>query len=191
MKKTVLAALAAVLALALAPAAPAKHSKSTKVKDGVTTLKLDRGAVDALTSLGVSAAPIKPAAGSGTRLAFPVTGGSLTAGPAGTIRHSGGIVLSKGSTHVRLRNFVIELDSSPQLTAQVGSARVPILDLDASGADIVALRRYVLISDVVGRLTEDAADALNGAFGVTAFQKGLTLGTADVVADTTGAGWRR
>jgi hypothetical protein len=187
----VLVAVAALAAaLALVPAAEARSGKQTKVRDGVTTLKLDAGAVDALTSLGVSAAPIKPASASGTRLAFPVTSGALTAGPAGAIRHSGGIVLSKGSTHVRLRNFTIELDSTPRLTALVGNARVPILDLDASGADVVSSRRYVLITDVVGRLTATAAGALNDAFGVTAFEQGLTLGVADVVLDTSRGGWR-
>ncbi len=195
MRKLLLVALAAVAALALVPVTAggksSSSSKATKVKDGVTTLKLDQGAVDALTSLGVAAASIKPAAASGTRFAFPVTGGALKQGPTGTIRHSGGIVLSKGSTQVRLRNFVIELDSSPQLTAQVGDTRVPILDLDAGGADIVAAKRYLIVSDVVGRLTQQAADALNQAFGTNAFQKGLTIGTADVVADTAGGGWRR
>jgi hypothetical protein len=150
-------------------------------RGGNTTLALDPGAASALSSLGISAAPIAPARAGGSGLRFPVTGGRVDAASlAGSIRHSGGLALSRGETRVELRSFTIGIDESPALSARLGSDRVEILTLDVSDIERRVRGRRVTVSGVVARLTAGAAAALNQAFSTDAFQEGLVLGTATV-----------
>ncbi len=185
-RRLVLPLLAALALFALVPAAAsAHHGKTTRavVVGGGTTLALDPGAAGALESLGVAAAPIAPAKATREGLRFPITIGLVNAKTlAGQIRHSGGISLTAGSTRVELRRFWINIDADPDLTARVGDARVSILELDLSQAKITRQGLRVKIANVGATLTKAAADALNGAFGVSAFTEGLKLGTATVRA---------
>jgi len=179
------AALAAVLCtLLVAPGAQAKKRPSTiKLTGGATTLALDPGATSALTSLGVSVAPLRPAKAGDAGIAFPITSGKLNASTlAGSIPHKGGLRLSKGGTVVDLRRFTIRIDGSPDLTARVGNSRVSILDLDLSEAGVSTTKRRVTVSGVQAMLTKAAADELNAAFGTTAFTEGLKIGEATVSA---------
>lgn len=151
---------------------------------GSTDLTLDPGTAQALTDLGVTAAPVGPAtvtpAGA---IAFPITGGRVDAATfAGSIPHSGGISLTAGMTSVSLTDFIINVDEQPDLTAKLGDQRVSILNLDLSALDAKVSGRKVTLSGAVGKLTAGAAAALNSAFGVTAFTEGLVLGTAQVNA---------
>jgi hypothetical protein len=180
-------ALVAVLA-AVVVAAPAAQAgdKQLKVKGGKTALKISPGAAGALDSLGVAASPIGSADACGARFKFPITGGRLNAETlAGQIRHSGGIRLSAGSTHLDLRRFHINIDSKPNLTAKVGDARVSILRLDLSEAEVRKGEHRVVVKNVVARLTATAATALNDTFNVDAFTRGLKLGVAKVRARVT------
>jgi hypothetical protein len=150
-----------------------------------TSLEIDAGALAALTSLGVAPGVIAPATLAGTTASFPITGGQVKLDlSAGTIRHSGGISLTKGSTVVRLENFDIRLGSAPQLFASLngGSPKAPILDLDLTGVTPQVDGRTVTLAGVTARLTQAAADALNAAFATSAFSGGLVLGRATVVA---------
>jgi hypothetical protein len=182
------AVLAAFLCLVLAaPAGAHRKSSTLKFTGGKTTLALAPGAADALSSLGVSVAPLAPARAGRAGIAFPITSGRADAKTlAGAIRHSGGLRLSKGDTVVDLRRFTIRLDKSPDLTAKVGGSRVSILDLDLSGAKVHAGTRRVTVSGVRATLTQAAADALNAAFGTSAFSQGLELGTAKVAGRLAG-----
>lgn len=175
-----LAALVALLALA--PAAGAAKKKTVKLAPkGATTLALSEGAASALQSLGIAAAPLKPARAGDDGLRFPITAGKLDAKTyAGQIKHAGGISLTRGATRVDLRNFVINVDAAPDLTARVGDARVSILDLDLSDAKISKSGRTLTIAGVKATLTKTAADALNAAFETDAFAEGLEIGTATV-----------
>ncbi len=155
------------------------------VNGGATALALDPGTAAALTSLGVAVSPIGPAsAAPDGSLRFPITGGTLRpAALTGSIAHSGGIALTAGDTRVELRKFVITLDDTPTLSAKLGGQRVDILTLDLSGLTVGEGTDGTLeLGGVVGKLTAGAAEALNGAFGVTAFTEGLVLGTATVDA---------
>jgi hypothetical protein len=150
---------------------------------GATTLALDQGAGQALQSLGIEAAPIGPATAGAGGLSFPITGGKANAETfAGSIRHSGGIRLSRGDTAVELTAFTIRVDSTPDLTARVGGARVSILELDLSQLEVSVRRRRIELSGVRATLTAAAAQALNQAFSTNAFSEGLTIGTATVAA---------
>lgn len=181
----VLAALALATA-ALVPAfAGAKSSGKTLTlkASGDTTLKLDKGTAAALTSLGVAVAPIDPSTAGSKGVKFPITGGKVNSKTlAGNIKHSGGLRLSAGATVVDLKNFTINIDSKPDLVATVGDARVSILTLDLSKLKNNSSGKNIKLSGVKGSLTKAAADALNAAFGVTAFKKGLVLGVATVNA---------
>jgi hypothetical protein len=179
-RRVALATLVAVLAIA--PAASAGKKKTVKLApNGATTLALSAGAASALQSLGITAAPLKPAKAGADGLRFPITAGKLNSKTyAGQIKHVGGISLTRGDTRVELRNFIINVDSAPDLTARVGSSRVSILDLDLSKAKITKSGRRLTIAGVKATLTQGAADALNAAFGTDAFKAGLELGTATV-----------
>ena len=160
------------------------RTRSPRVKlapKGATTLALDEGAAAALGSLGIAVAPLKPARAGEQGIAFPITAGKLDARSyAGQIKHAGGLSFTRSSTRVDLRNFVINVDAAPDLTARVGDARVSILDLDLSDAKITGEGRRPTIAGVKATLTDDAAGALNAAFGTDAFQEGLEIGTATV-----------
>jgi len=146
---------------------------------GATTLRLDKGAADALQSLGITPSPIDPAAVRGGGIAFPITGGKVDAKTlAGSITHSGGLALTRGDTRVELRSFTIGIDDTPALSALVGEDRVDILNLDASKVKVSVGGRFVTVSGVVASLTAGAAQALNQAFSTDAFKEGLVLGTA-------------
>ena len=174
-KRLLAAALALVAVLALAPAAQAKKSHSA------TTLALDPGTAQALTDLGVTVTPLKPAAARSAGIAFPITNRRLDAETyAGRIAHSGGLKLAAGDTVVRVRNFVIRIDDTPDLTARVvGGPRISLLDLDLSDADIDRDGRRLRVANVKATLSDEGAAALNGAFG-TSFEDGLPIGTATV-----------
>jgi hypothetical protein len=181
-------ALATAVGAAGAPAAIAQDSvsKVSLRKAGDTRLTLDKGAAAALESLGIKVAPLKPSAVRSGAVRFPITGGSIDpASAAGTIRHSGGLQLSKGHTTVRLRAFRIR---GTALSASVGGSRANLMTLDlrraklsrprASGAVAPATR----VRNVSVRLSATGARALDRAFHTEAFERGLKLGTAVVTA---------
>jgi len=83
-----------------------------------------------LAANGVSVAPAGPARPGrvGGTVAFPITGGQvedLSTG-AGTVRHSGGLVLRAGRVSVRLTDFTVTVGRRAPFTARVGDARVPV-----------------------------------------------------------------
>ncbi len=166
--------------LATAAVAPAVASAQSTRTYGATTLTLNAGTAAALTSLGVTPGVVAPAtANSDGSLSFPITDPLPVALGTGVITHAGGISLSAGSTTVDLTDFNINLRRA-SLSAIVGGSRVRILRLDFSGARPGVSHGQLTLGPVTASLTRKAADALNSAFGVTAFTKGLVLGTATV-----------
>ncbi len=149
---------------------------------GATALAVEPSTAQALTGLGVALAPVDPAqAREDGRVAFPITGGRVNAETlAGTVRHSGGIALSAGSTRVELTDFEIEIDDSPSLFGQVGGQRVELFTLDLGAITREVEGRRVTVGGAVLRLTAGAAGALNAAFGTTALAEGLVIGTAAI-----------
>jgi len=149
---------------------------------GATSLALDPGTAQALTSLGIAAAPAAPAtANPDGSLAFPITSGKVDAKTlAGSIAHSGGLTLTKGSTSVTVSDFVIETAPAPKLTALLGTTRFDLASLDLSAIKATVSGRTVTAGPVTVKLTKAAADGLNQAFGTTAFAEGLSIGTATV-----------
>ncbi len=194
------AAVVTALALTLVPGAQATKGKApsapvasdTLLYRGATTVALDPGAGAALTSLGISVAPTKPAYAGKAGISFPVTLGIVDSETlAGQIRHAGGLVFTKGETKVYLSRYFIDIDDTPSLSGlvgvgQVGTARADLFSLDLTDLKVDSSRRGIKLSGVTLKLTAGAADALNTAFGegATPFTEGLVIGSATVRART-------
>lgn len=179
---TIVVTLMATFAVAPAPAGAwsGNHGWKPTRTYGATSLVLDPATAQALTSLGVTPGLIDPAYATNGALSFPITTPLYAALASGTIRHSGGISLTAGSTTVDLTNFDINVPCQ-LLTAQVnGGARVPILNLAYSGASVGFSGGQFSFGPVTASLTAAAAGALNQAFNVTAFTQGLVLGQATI-----------
>jgi hypothetical protein len=174
------AAAGALVALALA--APA-GAATVKLAGGSTTLKLDAGTAGALKGLGVSVTPIAPAKAGSKGVSFPITGGSIDpATAAGTITHSGGLQLRAGATRVRLTSFTIGVDKTPTISVKAGKARLHAFTLSLAKAKVTRAGLGTSVSGVAVKLSAKGAAALNQAFGVRAFTRGLRIGTATVKA---------
>ena len=164
--------------LVLAPAA----SADVGLRGGATTLRLNPGTAEALGSLGVTASPINPARARDTRFTFPISGGRIDpATAAGTINHAGGLRLAAGGTRVALRRFRVTVGKQLNLSAFVGGELVHIAKL--RGTPRVTRRGFdTRVRGLTAELTGKAARALNAAFGVSAFTRGIPLGRVAVNA---------
>ena len=176
--KTLIPLVAAGALLVAAPAAQA----DVRLAGGSTQLTLDKATAKALGSLGVKVAPTGPARAKGRKLTFPIGGGSIDpASAAGTVAHRGGLRLSAGGTRVTLKNYRVTVGKRITLSAKLGRSRVTILDL--TGRPEVTRSGFgTNVTGLTARLNRTAAKALNAAFGVTAFRKGLALGRVKVAA---------
>lgn len=170
-----------------------------------TYLKLDSGFANALGSAGVAAAPLGPASDPNDNpdmgIRFPITQGKLvltfnTATPAaligvrGTVGHVGGLKLTKGSTVVRVRNFVVVANKSAtdtsKLTAQVNGKRIDFANLTFTAWPSIA-GKNVTVENVTVKLSSAAATALSQAFGAS-FAADTMVGSATVKARLVGKG---
>ncbi len=169
--------------LVLGTATIRAQSEEVAFAGGRTDLALDPAAGAALTSLGVTPGLVGDAtANPDGSFGFPITGGKVVAETlAGDIPHSGGISLTKGSTRVELTNFDIDT-AARTLSANVTgvTGKVAILSLDLGAIRRTDEGANVTVGNIPVKLTKAAADALNAAFGVTAFAEGLQLGVATV-----------
>jgi hypothetical protein len=177
--------MVALAAASLGLAAPAAAAdRQVHLDGGRTVLTVDRATLKVLTDNDVSVTPIRGASANGRSFTFPITGGSVDAESlAGTIEHSGGLRFSEGGDRLGVQDFVIDTKEGV-LTARVSGTktRVPLLKLDLGSAHIDRGHGSVVISNVRASLTGEAADALNEAFDVSLFEKGLAIGTAKVTA---------
>ena len=127
-------AVVTAIALTLVPGAQATKGKSqgkgqsapvasdTLLYRGATTVALDPDTAAALTSLGVSVAPTKPAKAGKNGISFPITLGVVNSTTlSGQIRHAGGLVFSKGETEVYLSRFFIDTDAGLRRHVGAGS----------------------------------------------------------------------
>jgi hypothetical protein len=159
--------------------------------NGQTSVVLSTDLVNALSSLNVQASGF-----GNTRIRDGIASFSIIGGAADLdktrveIAHSGGLTLRAGSTEVNLTDFVItNLDQQTVLTGLVAVngevvTRAPLFDLQVGSVSSSSSqgRNNFDINDVSVTLTDAAADALNQAFGVTAFAAGFNIGTAEVDA---------
>ena len=188
-------ALLLSLSLFLLLAAPQAQAAKVGLDGARTTLTTDPGTTTALFGAGIIPLPIAPSTIAPTsdaaRYTFPVTGGRVDAKTlAGTIRHSGGLLLAQrdgmGWKALSLGKFTIHVTGAPYLSAVVnGGKRLAIADLDLGKAQIKKYmqggRAFVSIKNVGVTLNATAMGAVNTTFG-TALPDSVKLGTANVLA---------
>ncbi|MEQ8834660.1 MAG: hypothetical protein RIB67_09485 [Miltoncostaeaceae bacterium] len=179
----ILGAGALALGLVASPAA-GESTTTVELSGGSTALHLDLRTARVLGSAGIDVRPVGPARAAGARVTFPVTGGTIDpSNAAGTVTHSGGLAFSAGPTTVRATDFTVSTTGPrPVLTARVGSARVPLVNLDLD--DAVVIRRgpgnvQTWVVRVESTLHPVAARALSQAFGAPV-PAGVRIGRVDI-----------
>jgi hypothetical protein len=186
-------------ALALSQAAVA--APSVQLVKGNTKVTLSAELLEALGSLGVTPATVLPGSvvpdAPGVTVIFPIPTGELDSeGPKLEILHSGGLTLTAGDTRVALTSFIIENINSEgtlQLTGVVKAndtivGRIPLFLITLTEAPNVTPGSSTVAAEFSVRkaavtLTSEAADALNGAFGLAGvFTADFPIGTAKIIA---------
>jgi hypothetical protein len=190
------------VAAVVAPKAIA--APTLELRSGQTTVELSSEFLTAARTLGVNLAAVSGgqlrSRNGKTSIVFPVTQGNVD---LGTLRlevlHSGGLTISAGATRVTLAQFNIEnlVNGVLRLKGIVTAGdsivgEVPLFDLtltenpSARPSNLVrsdiALGGVLRLTNVRVSLTAEAATALNGAFSVSAFARGLNIGTATIDA---------
>lgn len=195
-------AVALALALWLGLFAADAQATTLRLDDwGATTVKTDPDTTTLLFEAGIIPLPIAPTTVAPTvdaaKYRNPIVGGSLDSKTfAGTIRHSGGILLARRNadntwTSLSLERFTIRIDGTPDLTAYVAdTVRVPIATLDLSAVKVttekVHHRTYIKIANVGVILNKTATDAIEATFFESddVLPDEVKLGTARVFART-------
>ncbi len=166
-----------------------------------TSVKLDKGFVDALTSLKVAPGPVGKASITSTGSAvFPITGGnvkyfkpgSVTPYVTGKIDHQGsGLSLTAGSTKVELTNFVVDpgksvLTGKVAVNGKTAAPSAPLFFLDGSTLEPISVKKSdstAVLTGTTVKLKQEAADLLNKTFKIKALKAGLKIGVARIVID--------
>ena len=173
-RRRLLASLAAVAAIALTLGVAA----SAEAKNlGSTTLKPDKSTFEALSDLGVTVAPIKPAKAGGKGIAFPITDAKLDKNLTGKIEHKGGLKFSGGGEKLAVKNFVVKIGDKSKLIAYAGKQKVKLLDLNLKQAKVKNGGKTV--SNVKASLAKPGAEALSATFGAD-IKKGTPIGKVTV-----------
>ena len=148
-----------------------------------TILSLDPGTAKVLEDNKVTVEPVKPATAGNEGIAFPITGGEVDSETlAGTIDHSGGLVFSAGGTEVELTDFVVDTAAGTLTATTADGTELPTLDLDLAALQRTTEGDVIVASGIQATLSDDAAQALNDAFGVNVFEGGLPIGEVTVRA---------
>jgi hypothetical protein len=175
-----------------------------ELRAGQTTVELSTEFLGAVTSLGVSVTPVSGGAirsrNGKTTAVFPVTNGNVDTGLLRLeVIHSGGLSLRAGDTIVTLSQFNIENATGGALRLKgivtandVIVGEVPLFDLTLTESPSarpsnllrsdINLGGSLRLAGVRVALSGEAAAALNSVFKVTAFSRGLNIGTASVDA---------
>jgi hypothetical protein len=174
----------------------ARASTTNSSSGGKTSVTLSSSLVNALTTLGVQASGFGETQILNGVASFPITGGEAQLSNNGVdILHNGGLTLKRGNTTVNLTDFEISnLNSGTTLTGLVTvngtlAGRVSLFSLQPGSVNATSQSGVTTLNlnNVSTTLTSQAATALNVAFGVSAFQSGLNIGTAQVNAPVNAA----
>lgn len=187
---------APIVALAMLVSANNAFAQKTEtIEGGRTTVALASSFVSALGGLDVTPGTVGPTRLHNGTVNFPVTGGAIDLDTAaGQILHSGGLTLTAGQTHVTLQSFIIDTTGVPVITGLVSVdgkllGRLRLFDLALPSGITLPLKSHdsLLILKGVGvTLDSTAASVLNSIFHVSAFEGGLGIGAANVIADLSG-----
>jgi hypothetical protein len=153
--------------------AAAPSAAHQTVVGGKTSIQLNSKTVNALVHDKFSLAPTGNAKVTSTfALVFHITGGTYTNPSAGTIKHSGGIKISKGSKSVTIKNLVLKLKAGEGTAAVSGKGRIAALKVGpAQNGSQNSFGGYTV------KLSKAAIKFLDKKFSTKAFKKHPTLGT--------------
>jgi hypothetical protein len=171
------ATTAAVLSAGGAPlAAASPHAQaaaSHQIKSGKTSISLNGTTIAKLFADHFVVAPTGKAKVSKTFvLSFPVTGGTFTNAGRGTIRHTGGIKVTRRAKHITIKNLVMKLHSGSGTALVSGHGRMSAITMSAPQAG--GRRSF---SGYTVALARPLIRVLDKKFHTKAFKKNPTLGT--------------
>lgn len=175
------AAIKAKLGVKL-PKSYALGAATVTLQTAATRVTLDPGTAATLTKLGVSVAPEGDAKAGASTIQFPVTNAGGKISLTAPITHGGGLTFTAGGKTLTVGDFTIDPKAGVLYAERTPVGRLPLFKVDLSGATTATPGIQVVLSGAKLSLTADAAGALNGTFGVTAFAENLAIGTAQVVA---------
>lgn len=151
---------------------------------GSTTLALDPQTAGVLEDNQVTISAVAPARLKSDALTFPITTGRIDGTSlGGSFSHTGGLRISSDVASVVLRNLSANTISR-QVTAEIGTGRLPVFDLDQRQLSGRAPARRLNASGLVALLSPGAAHQLNAALKVSIFTPKLIIGDVSVDAST-------
>lgn len=167
-------------------------AQSPNLTDGKTYVTLRPGFISAAQQLGLTLGVVAPTQIVQGTAGFPITAGTLELDNAkGEILHSGGLTIAKGSTLLRLQDYIIDTASgSPVITGVAvlnGKVlgRIPLFNVQLPSnftLPIVPKSGVVDLKYPELTLTSTAANALNQVFGTSAFKAGFDVAFARIIA---------
>ncbi len=168
-----------------------------------TAIKLDKGFVDALGSLGLTPGTVGEGRLVKGSLVFPITGGNVglyTPGEVspyviGQLQHEGsGLTLAAGGTTVRLSNFIVDPGISRvygdvAVNGQTAVTNAYLFRLNGSTLMPVQTEgRFAILEGTEVYISDVAAPLLNDTFGTDAVTDELLVGVAKITVNTRVAG---
>ncbi|MDO9457328.1 hypothetical protein [Nocardioides sp.] len=168
---------------------------------GDTSVKLDPGFLEALTTLKVTPSPFEDATLDGDTITFPITGGNVGLFKPGTtpdyvvgqVQHEGsGLNLEAGGTTVTVGNFNVDPVASlvygdVAVDDAVAATDIPIFRLDGTTLqepDLAGGGNEVTLQGSGVFLTEGAATLLNDTFGIQDLSGDVKVGVATIKVKT-------
>lgn len=182
--------------------APEAVAQLSMLSGDSTSVALDQGFVDALTTLGLTPGVVGNASLADGSISFPITGGNLTYFEPGSvypyvvggISHDGsGLSLTAGETTVELVNFYVDPGTSQLFGDVLVNGEEAVSDaylfyLDGSTLNpLETSGNTATLEGTTVEVTADAAALLNQTFGTDAVEEGLVVGIASIVVNTTPA----
>lgn len=161
---------------------PSAPDRPVALNGVATNLDLDPQTVGILDDNNVSITPIPPARRSALGIRFPIVGGEVRPDSLdGRIEHAGGIALSDGVRRISLRRLIIDTRTG-QLTADAGSGRLPILNLDFASGKRLDVGGVFTLGNIPVKLAAGAAAAIDEALRIPVLTASIPIGFATVRA---------
>jgi hypothetical protein len=170
---TTTAAVLSAGGASLAATSPhAQAAASHQIKSGKTSISLDSATANALIKDKFLVTPTGKAKFKNFVFSFPVTGGTFTNPSRGTIRHTGGIKVTRRAKHITIRSLVLHLHSGSGTALVSGHGRMSAITMSAPQAG--GRRSF---SGYTVSLAKPLIRVLDKKFHTKAFKRHPTLGT--------------
>jgi hypothetical protein len=184
-----------------AEATPEPVAQIDQLTGRTTSVKLDAGFLEALTSLKVTPGPVGDAKITKQGAAvFPITGGNVTYYEPGSVspfvqgridHDNSGLSLEAGGKRVELTDFVIDpgksvLTGKVSVDGEVAAESAPLFFLDGRTLEPLQAKDNgtAVLQGTTVKLKAEAADLLNQTFAIEDLQEGLVIGVATITVNT-------